>query len=146
MSISKFKQEKLAELFDILHEYDGIHHATVSIEQWFDSLFVECRSEYILPKEVVVFSDDYDGILHITKKRLLQAMVDSIPESAGTFLDLTDTDEEGNLTFRASILVAARKTEKLVQEDSENNLTKETEDGSDQDASSGVRQVPPENN
>ena len=72
MSISKFKQEKLAELFDILHEYDGIHHATVSIEQWFDSLFVECRSEYILPKEVVVFSDDYEGILHITKKRLLQ--------------------------------------------------------------------------
>ena len=131
MSLAKFKQEKLAELWDILLEYDGIHHATVAIEQWFDSLFVECRSEYILPKEVVVFSDDYDGILHITKKRLLQAMVDSIPESAGTFLDLTDTDGEGNLTFRASILVAARKTEKLVQEDSENNLTKEKEDGSD---------------
>ena len=26
MSISKFKQDKLAELFDILLEYDGIHH------------------------------------------------------------------------------------------------------------------------
>jgi len=132
MSISKFKQEKLAELFDILLEYDGIHHATVAIEQWFDSLFVECRSEHTLAKEVVVFYKDYEMLLHVTKKRLLQAVIDSVLESAGPFLALTDTtDEEGNLTFRASILVAARKTEKLVQEDSENNLTKEKEDGSD---------------